>query len=59
LTHIEMLRRRGEILKRNMGTMILKDNRQGLSGQESYFYQNMLKEFHRNEYELNTIKKNT
>jgi hypothetical protein len=57
LTYTEMLGRRSEILKRNIGTMILKDNKHGLSGQESNFYKMMLKEWHQTELELNSAKK--
>lgn len=57
MTHIEMLRRRSEILKRNIGSMILKDNKQGLSGQENLFYQGMVKKWHQNEFEIHSISK--
>ncbi|PZD95363.1 hypothetical protein DNH61_12535 [Paenibacillus sambharensis] len=54
MSYEEMLDRRSEILKRNIGTMILKENQQGLSGQENHLYQNMIKELHQTENELNT-----
>ena len=57
MTYIEMLGRRSEILKRNIKALLLKDNKYGLSGQESNFYQNMIKELHQNEHELNSIRK--
>ncbi|MNY80981.1 hypothetical protein D3C86_2223030 [compost metagenome] len=56
LTYIEMMRRRNEILKRNIGSMILKSNKQGLSGQESSFYKNMIKELHQGESEINAFR---
>ncbi|QJD86457.1 hypothetical protein [Cohnella herbarum] len=57
MTHIEMLRRRSEILKRNIGSMILKDNKRGLSGQENLFYQDMVKKWHQNEFEIHAMSK--
>ncbi|MBW7475821.1 hypothetical protein K0T92_13785 [Paenibacillus oenotherae] len=56
MTYIEMMRRRNEILKRNIGSMILKSNKQGLSGQESSFYKNMIKELHQGESEINAYR---
>ncbi|MGO4548452.1 hypothetical protein AB4Z29_27050 [Paenibacillus sp. 2TAB23] len=44
-------------MKRNIGNLIVKDNKQGLSTQESNFYQSMLKEWHQNESELNAARK--
>lgn len=57
LTYMDMLGRRSIILKRNIGNLIIKGNKQGLSSQESSFYQNMLKEWHQNENELNSARK--
>ncbi|WP_239616294.1 hypothetical protein [Cohnella mopanensis] len=57
MTHIEMLRRRSEILKRNIGSMIMKDNKQGLTGQENLFYQGMVRKWHQNEHEINSASK--
>jgi hypothetical protein len=57
LTYNETLGRRSEILKRNLKALILKNNKHGLSEQESNFYQNMLKELHQNEHELNSSRK--
>lgn len=57
MTYMDMLGRRSIILKRNIGHLIIKDNRQGLSAQESNFYQNMIKEWHQNECELNSVRK--
>lgn len=56
MTYIEMMRRRNEILKRNIGSMILKRNKYGLSGQESSFYNHMLKELHQGESEINAYR---
>lgn len=59
MTYMNMLGRRSIILKRNIGSLIMKDNKQGLSLQESNFYQNMVKEWHQNEIEMNAAKKNS
>ncbi|MCQ6563168.1 hypothetical protein [Paenibacillus mendelii] len=56
MTNIEMMQRRNEILKRNISSLILKDNKHGLSGQENYFYNNMIKELHTSESQLNSIR---
>ncbi|WJH35675.1 hypothetical protein MJA45_25685 [Paenibacillus aurantius] len=52
MTKTEMLGRRSEILKRTIGSLIVKDNQQGLDHQESHFLRNMVKELHQNEHEL-------
>ncbi|WP_138755051.1 hypothetical protein [Paenibacillus sinopodophylli] len=57
MTYMDMLGRRSIILKRNIGHLIVKDNKQGLSAQESSFYQSMLKEWHQNENEMNAARK--
>ncbi|NIK78269.1 hypothetical protein FHS15_003407 [Paenibacillus castaneae] len=57
MTYMDLLDRRNNILKRNIGNMVMKDNRRGLSTQESHFYQNMIKEWHQNENELNSARK--
>lgn len=54
--YTDMLGRRSTILKRNIDTMIKKNNKQGLSSQESSFYQHMLKELHQNEHELHSAR---
>jgi hypothetical protein len=59
LTYTEMLGRRSEILKRNIGNWVLKDNKQGLSGQESNLYYSMVRELHHNEHELDASRKRT
>jgi hypothetical protein len=51
-----MLGRRSEILKRNIGQLMLKKNRSGLAGQESNLYQSMIKELHQNEHQLNAVR---
>ena len=57
MTYMDMLGRRSLILKRNIGNLIIKDNKQGLSAQENNFYQSMIKEWHQNESELNAVRK--
>jgi hypothetical protein len=59
LTYMDMLGRRSIILKRNIGNLIIKDNKQGLSMQENLFYQSMLKEWHQNENELNSARQHS
>ncbi|SFE76108.1 hypothetical protein SAMN04487969_106143 [Paenibacillus algorifonticola] len=56
LTYKKMLGRRNEILKRHLNSFILKNNREGLSGQEHNFYQSMLKELYQGESQLNSMK---
>ncbi|MFF2888329.1 hypothetical protein [Paenibacillus sp. NPDC057967] len=56
MTYKEVLGRRSELLKRNIYRMILKDNRQGLSVNESNVYQSMLKKLHHNESALQTAR---
>jgi len=56
MTYNEMLTRKGEILKRNIGKMIIQDNKNGLGDQEGYLMQKMIKELHQNEHELNASK---
>lgn len=53
MSYMNMMTRRNEILKRNIGSYILKDNKQGLTNQENYFFQNMLRELYQNESEIN------
>lgn len=53
LSYKDVLDRRSELLKRSIYSMILKDNRQGLSVNESNVYNSMLKELHLNENALN------
>ncbi|OBZ11348.1 hypothetical protein A7975_20615 [Bacillus sp. FJAT-26390] len=57
MTYMDMLGRRSIILKRNIGNLVIKDNKQGLSAQESNFYHSMIKEWHQNESELNAVRK--
>lgn len=57
MTYTEMLGRRSEILKRHIGNLILKDNQNGLNEQENHFFKDMVKEFHRNKYELHSNRK--
>jgi hypothetical protein len=56
---MDMLGRRSEILKRSIGRMAVKDNQQGLSLQESNYYQSVIKKWHQNENEMHAVKKNT
>lgn len=51
-----MLERKSEILKKTVENWVLKDNRDGLNRQEAHIYQNMIKEFHQNEHELNGMR---
>ncbi|MBP1990656.1 hypothetical protein [Paenibacillus eucommiae] len=57
MTYVKLLGRRSEILKRNIGNLISKDNQYGLSDQENMFFKNMIKELHQNEYELNSSRR--
>nr|WP_270167726.1 hypothetical protein [Paenibacillus sp. SYP-B4298] len=59
LTYNELLGRRNEILKRRIGSMILKHNKHGLSGQERSFYRMMLREWHQTEQELHGSRKDS
>ncbi len=53
MSYKELLERKSEILKKTVESWIMKENRDGLNRQETHIYQNMLKELHQNEYELN------
>ncbi|OMF21173.1 hypothetical protein BK133_28770 [Paenibacillus sp. FSL H8-0548] len=57
MTYMDMLERRSEILKRSIGRMVIKDNRQPLNLQESNYYQSMIKKWHQTENEMNSVKK--
>lgn len=57
MTYMDMLGRRSEILKRSIGKMVIKGNRQELSLQESNYYQSMIKKWHQNENEMHAVKK--
>lgn len=57
MNHEELLGRRSEILKRHIGNLVNKSNQHGLSEQETIFLKDMVKEFHRNKYELNASRK--
>lgn len=48
-----VLERQNEILRRNIETMTIKNNQNGLSRQESSFYHTMVKEWHQNQREIN------
>ncbi|KUP23204.1 hypothetical protein [Paenibacillus sp. DMB5] len=54
--YTELLERKGELLKKTVENWVLKENRDGLNHQEAHIYRNMLKEFHQNEYELNSVR---
>ncbi|MFC4775811.1 hypothetical protein ACFO9Q_03335 [Paenibacillus sp. GCM10023252] len=58
MTYTELLGRRSEILKRNIGKMIVQDNQTGLGGQESLFLQRMIRELHQTEHELQASRSN-
>lgn len=53
LSSTVVLERQNEILKRNIETMIKKNNKDGLSRQENSFYHTMVKEWHQNQREMN------
>ncbi|GGG06301.1 hypothetical protein ACFOHW_06710 [Paenibacillus abyssi] len=57
MTYVEMLGRRSEMLKRDIGNMIMMHNKRGLNVQESYFFRNMVKQLHQNEHELHANRK--
>ncbi|MFD1883905.1 hypothetical protein [Paenibacillus wenxiniae] len=48
-----VLERKNEILRRNIDTMIMKNNKDGLSRQENNFYHTLVKEWHQNQHEMN------
>ncbi|WP_419886519.1 hypothetical protein [Paenibacillus sp. B-A-8] len=56
MSYTEMLERKSEILKKTVENWVLKENRDGLNLQEAHIYQNILKEFHQNEHELNGVR---
>ncbi len=53
LNSTAVLERQNEILRRNIETMIIKNNKDGLSRQESSFYHTLVKEWHQNQHEIN------
>jgi len=53
LNSTAVLERQNEILRRNIETMTMKNNKDGLSRQESSFYHTMVKEWHQNQHEIN------
>ncbi|AFC27196.1 hypothetical protein [Paenibacillus mucilaginosus] len=57
MTYTELLERRSEILKRHLGSLILKDNQYGLNERESCMFRDLVKELHRNKYEWNESMK--
>ncbi|MNF08265.1 hypothetical protein D3C80_2086420 [compost metagenome] len=59
MTSEDMLGRRSIILKHSIEKLILKNNRQGLSSQESSYYRSMLKKLHQNENELHAARKHS
>lgn len=56
MSYTELLERKSEILKRTVENWVLKENRDGLNRQEAHIYQNMIKEFHQNEHDLNGVR---
>ncbi|KAA9004126.1 hypothetical protein F4V43_12055 [Paenibacillus spiritus] len=56
MSYTEMLERKSEILKKTVENWVLKDNRDGLNRQEAHMFQNMIKELHQNEHELNGVR---
>ncbi|TVY01432.1 hypothetical protein [Cohnella terricola] len=57
MSHLEMLRRRSEILRRNIGTMIIKENKSGMNLQENRFYHQLIRKWHENEHEIHAMNK--
>jgi len=57
LTRLDTLRRRSEILKRNIDSMIGKENGRGLSAQESRFYRDLIRKWHENEHEIHSANR--
>ncbi|WP_036604292.1 hypothetical protein [Paenibacillus assamensis] len=49
---IEMMDRRNEILRRNIQQYLVHDNQYGLSNQDQFLLNQMVKEWHANNYEL-------
>ncbi|MBD8501066.1 hypothetical protein [Paenibacillus arenosi] len=49
---IEMMDRRNEILRRNIHQYLVHDNQYGLSNQDQFLLNQMVKEWHANNYEL-------
>jgi hypothetical protein len=58
LTYSQMIGRRSEILKRNIGKLIIQDNQTGISMQDSHCLQKMIKEYYQNQFELNSCRDN-
>ncbi|MCL6603530.1 MAG: hypothetical protein K6T94_11695 [Paenibacillus sp.] len=56
MSYTELLERKSEILKKTVENWVMKENRDGLNRQEAHIYQNMLKELHQNEHELNGVR---
>jgi len=54
VTRMDMLKRRSEILKRNIGSMMPKDNGRSLNAQESRFYYQLVRKWHENEHEIHS-----
>ncbi len=52
LAYDEVLERRNELLRRQVGEMLVKENQYGLKDQESHFLRRMIKELHQTEFEL-------
>jgi hypothetical protein len=50
----EGLERKNEILKRRISKMLLQENQEGLSSQDSQLMQKFIKELHHNSYQLNS-----
>ncbi|WP_199925559.1 hypothetical protein [Paenibacillus bouchesdurhonensis] len=52
MAYDEVLERRNELLRRQVGEMLAKENQYGLKDQESHFLRRMIKELHQTEFEL-------
>jgi len=51
----KLLKRRSEILKKQVSRMILKENRDGLTRQDALLKRRIIKELHHTSYDLKSI----
>ena len=56
MTQEQLLERKNEMLRRNMQSLIVKQNQRGLSKQDGQFLQQVIREFHQNVHQLNESK---
>ncbi|WP_211747148.1 hypothetical protein [Paenibacillus sp. Marseille-Q4541] len=50
---LAVLERRSELLKKNIEQMLIRENQQGITRQQSMFLQQMIKELHQTSHDLN------